>query len=152
MTKTEANTLPVILAPMFDPASRMRLEVPEGSTIADIVAVALPGANDEALEHTRVTLSTEKGVMVVDRERWPWVRPKAGVTVVVRVVPGNDSLRTVLMVLVSVAAIAAGQIWGPALAEALHISTAAAAGIIGLGVSPIGALQVDGLRPSEAGS
>src|SRR4051812_24617926 len=64
----------------------------------------------------RVVLVSAQGQMdVAEATLWCRIRPKAGVTVLVRVVPGfdNNTLRSVLTIALSVAAVAAGQIWAP---------------------------------------
>lgn len=122
----------IIAAPTFDPARRIDFEAPAGSTIADIVTLSIPGATPMLYEHVRVTV----GERVVEREWWWIVRPPAGAVVIVRVLPGNSgALRTALSIAVSVAAIAAGQLWlGPLLASSslgvsLGLTTASASAI-----------------------
>ena len=147
MTDDRKQLLPVTVASAFgvDPAPE-RLSLPEGQTIAEIVAAALPGMVDADDGCVRVALVTTAGQMIIPPEQWRWVHPKAGVHVVIRVLPGKDSMRTILMIVVAVAAIALGNIGGPVLAGIFKGTTAAMwSGIIGLGVSAIGELQVDGL-------
>jgi hypothetical protein len=104
----------VIAVPTFDSARRIDLEAPAGSTVAEIVRLALPGATPALFDQVRVTI----GDVPVPREFWTAARPKPGSVVLVRVLPGNGGiLRTALSIAVSVAAIALGQLWlGPLLA------------------------------------
>jgi hypothetical protein len=141
-------TIPVLAAPLIDPgAGRLDLDMPAGLTVAQIVALALPDATERDLQHMRVALVTPAGMAVVERQRWPAVRPKPGVRVVIRVVPGKDILKAVLMIVVSIAAIALGQLWGPALAGTWGLGASAWAGIIGAGVTVVGSLLVNALIP-----
>jgi hypothetical protein len=105
----------VIAVPTFDSARRIDIEAPAGSTVAEIVKLALPGAMPTLFDQVRVTI----GDVLVPREYWTAARPKPGAIVLVRVMPGNGGiLRTVLSIAVSVAAIALGQLWlGPLLAS-----------------------------------
>ncbi|QND46702.1 phage tail protein (plasmid) [Rhizobium lusitanum] len=116
-------------------------------SIAEIVAVALPRLTEHELSQARVVLVSDRGSAVIEREYWSRVYPHAGVRVVIRIVPGRDALRSILSVVVSIAAIALGQVWAPALASTLGISTQFAAGIIGLGATVLGNLLLNALIP-----
>lgn len=122
----------VIAVPTFDTARRIDVEAPAGSTVGEIVALALPGASPALFDHVRVTI----GNAVVPRQWWASARPKPGSVVLVRVMPGNSGvLRTALSIAVSVAAIALGQVWAPALAgsafgTALGLTNATAGALI----------------------
>lgn len=138
--------IPVLAAPMIDPGrDRISTEVPEGLTIAEIVTRILPFPVDQ--RHVRVALVTPYGSQIVPREVWHRARPNAGVHVVIRVVPGKNALRAILQIVVSIAAVAIGAYFAPALAGALGISNTLAAGIIGLGVTVLGNLLINALIP-----
>lgn len=141
------ETVPVLAAPLFDPGEgRINLDLPGGLTIAEIVATALPHATAGHLP-IRVVLVSGKGTAVVDRENWALVRPRPGIRVVIRVLPGKDAIRSILQVVVTIAAVALGQLWAVPLAGALGISAAAASAAITLGVSAIGNLLINALVP-----
>lgn len=145
---TDISTVPVLTAPVFDPGSgRMHLDMPIGLSVAEIVSRALPLATERDLRQMRVTLVTKAGVSVIPRDKWDVVRPKGGVRVVIRVIPGKQILKQILTIIVSVAAIALGQLWGPALAASWGISTAAATALIGFGVTVVGMLLINALIP-----
>jgi hypothetical protein len=123
----------VIAVPTFDSARRIDLEAPAGSSVAEIVGLALPGAAPSLIDQVRVTI----GDVPVPREFWTAARPKPGAVVLVRVLPGNGGiLRTALSIAVSVAAIALGQLWlGPLLAtsafgSAIGLTTASASALV----------------------
>lgn len=127
---------------------RRRMQAPEGSSIAEIVGIALPGASETELNRCRITLVSGKGSGLIERQNWTKVRPRTGVTVVIRIIPAGKLLRSILTIVVAIAAIAAGQLWGASLAAAgsgLGLSVGAAQGLIGLGVSRYGTLTQNGL-------
>ncbi|WP_455270298.1 host specificity protein J [Rhizobium herbae] len=142
------GSIAVLAAPFADPGtSRIDMEMPVGSSVAAIVEAVLPGATARDLDHCRVALVSEHGSIIVTRQSWHRVKPRAGVRVVIRVVPGKDALKSILQIVVSVAAIALGQFWAPALVSALGISSQLAAGLIGLGVTVLGNLLINALIP-----
>jgi hypothetical protein len=145
----QTDIIPVLAAPLLDPGSaRITMELPSGLTIAEIVNLALPRATVQDLAHARVALVTERGSVIVAPEHWARVRPRPGVHVVIRIVPGKDALRSILSVVVSIAAIAIGQVWlGPALAGTFGLSAGAWAGITALGVTVLGNLLINALIP-----
>lgn len=73
---------------------RQSFEVAATITIADIVAMALPGASDEALDRVRVAMVSGEQVAIVPRAWWGRVRPHPGTVVIVRVVPGAAAVAT----------------------------------------------------------
>lgn len=82
-----------------------------GATIAEIVAVTMPHAHD--LTCLRVTV----GDTVVPQYMWRRVRPRDGAIVAVRVIPEGSGARSILAVVVAIAAMAVGQFWlGPLIA------------------------------------
>ncbi|EPX82107.1 TipJ family phage tail tip protein [Salipiger mucosus] len=139
----------VLSAPLFDPGmARTETEMPEGLTLAEIVAEALPGLPDGDRAQLRVTLVTREGAAVIEARYWAQVRPREGVRVVIRLVPGNEGgLRSVLLAVVSIAALAlaqpvAGLLFGSA-ATSTQISLTA------LGLNLIGSALVNALVPVE---
>ncbi|AGH58019.1 tail fiber protein [Rhodovulum phage RS1] len=116
-------------------------------TIAEIVGRALPAARDRDLRQARVALVTEHGSALISREYWHCVRPNPGVRVVIRVVPAEGALKAVLSIVVTVAAVALGAVWGPALAGALGVSTAIGTALVIAGVSIVGNLLINALIP-----
>jgi hypothetical protein len=145
---TIPHRIPVLAAPLFDPGcARIEMTVPAGMTLAGIVATALPDLLPADYSQCRVVLVTKDSAMAVPHEHWHRTRPRPGVHVIIRLIPGKDVLRSVLMVMVAVAAVALGQYWALPVAGALGISTAAASALIGLGVSVIGNLLINALIP-----
>ena len=114
-------SVPVCAMPSLDPAlGRIELEVPQGLTVAEIIAVVLPGATADALSRARVWLVSNAGETLLSaRAAWHRIRPRPGVRVMIKLVAGDIDLKTVLTIAVSIAATAIGQVWvGPALAAA----------------------------------
>lgn len=138
-------TTPVLYAPVVGAAiGRIDCTMPEGMTVADIVAQVVPVGERDRL---RVVLVDNAGAIVVDRQVWARTRPKAGVRVVIRAVPREGALRSVLQLVVTVAAVALGQAWAVPLASAIGIPASAAAALITVGVSVIGSLLLNALIP-----
>jgi hypothetical protein len=107
----------VLALPSLD-ATRGRIEmtVSEGITVAEMVSTMFPGVSGERMSMVRVLI----GDWAIEPKHWRRVRPKPGMTVVIRVVPQGRAIKSVLSVVVSVAAIALGQFYvGPLLAGAL---------------------------------
>jgi len=143
------RNIPVLAAPLFDPgAGRIDLTMPEGSTVAEMVAAALPAATPADLEHARVLLVNERGSIVVPVGKWHRVRPRSGARVVIRIVPGKSILRAVLSIVVAIAAVALGQYWAVGLGfTAGTTGFAIASSVIGMGVSVLGNLLINALIP-----
>lgn len=139
--------IPVLAAPLLDPGSgRITMELPAGLTIAEIVDQALP---DKGLprEYIRVALVSPSGSAIVLHATWDRVRPRPGVRVVIRVVPGKDALKSILSIVVSIAAVALGAFFAPMLAGTLGIGAAGWQGIVSLGVTVLGNLLINALIP-----
>lgn len=135
----------LLALPHIDPMrGRKRLDVAYGMTLAEMAVVALPGVS---LDRVRVSI----GEHVVERAIWHRVRPHHGATVIIRAVPGDDTLRSVLSVAVLVAAVALGQFYAPTIAGSL-LGSAFPAGLTGYGtiaatagtLSTIGSLATAG--------
>ncbi|MDB5574978.1 MAG: tail fiber protein, partial [Bradyrhizobium sp.] len=134
---------------------RVDLDMPEGSTVAEIVAAALPGASNAELTHARVTLVNKGSMAVIERGLWHRVRPHAGTSVVIRIVPQGDKLKGILSVVVAIAALAIGIYLAPVLAAAGTFGITNAAtwqAIIGRGVTLIGTLAINALIPPPSTS
>lgn len=128
------------------------IALPPGFTIAEIVGRALPGATPDMLERTEIVLVTPAGRMPVDRGHWHRVRPRDGVLVDIRVIPGKGNmLKSVLGVVVAIAAIAAGAYLGPLIAGSAYgfgWSAATWQSLIGLGTITLGTLALNALIPT----
>lgn len=126
---------PVAVIPSMGPdIGRQELQAPEGLSVAAIVSLALPGLPERTRLRARVWLVDNNGEMLLPNpDLWHRIYPAAGVRVMIRLVPGKDALRNVLLIAVSIAALAIGQFWvGPALAGwAAGAGFAASAGLIG---------------------
>lgn len=142
------SAISVLSAPIFDStAQRIAFDMPAGSTVQDVVTAALPGATARELDFVRVALVSDKGSVIIAQARWNRVKPRPGIRVVIRVVPGKDALRAILQIVVSIAAIALGQFWAAPLAGAIGVSTQVAQGVIALGVNVLGGLLINALIP-----
>ncbi|KAB6715866.1 phage tail protein, partial [Roseobacter sp. TSBP12] len=146
--------IPVLAAPNWNSdAERIKLDVPYGLTVDEIVRMALPGATAHELMLVRVALVTPKGIDVVPFEHWLRIRPHPGVQVVIRIVPGKNALRSILSIVVSVAAVALGQFWAAGLGfTAGTVGFAVASGLIGVGVTLLGNLLINALIPPPSAS
>ena len=131
-------------------AERTDLELPEGLTIGQMLAIAQPDARQ--LDHAVVFVKGE----IIPKEYWPRYRPKSGVLIEVRAFPvprgggGGDKnpMRTILMI-----AVIAVAFWaGPALAAVAGFTEGTAAFAIASGfaggiVSAVGMLAVNAVAP-----
>lgn len=147
-----AAPIHVLAARHLDPGmGRVELELPEGLTVAQIVTAALPQATARDIATCRVALVTDRGVQFVPRELWHLARPRPGVRVVLRLLAGKNALRSILSIVISIAALASGQLWGLQFGSFLGFSGAAAsavgAALIGVGVTVIGNLLINALIP-----
>lgn len=121
-------------------AQRDCYEVPEGSTVKEIVD--LVDDNSGLRKHFVVHV----GGRVVPQEYWQYVTPKANTNIAIRAVPmgggdDKDPLRTVLTIVVAVAAA-----WVTAGAGGL-ITSSTTASVAGAAVSIVGRLLVDAIAP-----
>jgi len=142
----------VLAMPCLDPGfGRVEVNVVPGTTIAEMIRLTLPAITGKARDRLRITI----GEHVILPGLWAVVRPKAGTLVVIRVVPGDDLLRTALNIAVTVAAVAAGQFYAPALLGALGIgatatTTALASAAISATALLAGNLLLNALIPPRA--
>lgn len=110
------SDIAVLALPHLDPTfGRIEVRALPGSTLDEIIARVLPQAVGATRERSRVFI----GEHVILPGLWHAVRPKAGTQIVIRVVPGDDVLRNVLTIAVTVGALALGQFYAPALAGSL---------------------------------
>lgn len=136
--------IPVTTAPLLDPGQARRdLRLPEGLTLAEIVALAMPGLGAAERGHLRLMLVTPQGSAVIPAQHWHAVRPKPGVHVVIRLIPGDDALRSILAIVVTIAAVAFA---GP-LAAGLGITGQLGVGLVTAGLSVVGNLLINALIP-----
>ncbi len=146
-----SGLIPIVAGPVVDiDRNRIDVTVPIGTTISEMIAIALPALSEEDYGLLRISLANERSVMLITRERWSVVRPREGTSVVIRIVPAKDQLRSILMVVVSVAAMAVGQLWLAPYLGTLGWSTTAAniaGGLAAAGLSVVGALLVNALIP-----
>lgn len=131
----------LLALPHIDPArGRQRMDVAYGLTVGEMVVVALPG-----VAHDRVRVSL--GEHIIEPKFWHRVRPRPGTTVIIRAVPRDDTLRSVLSVAILVSAVALGQFYAPALAGGLTGGLSGFGGfaLTGLSGSLVSALATAGV-------
>ena len=145
------SVIPVSSLPVVGAAEqRVDVTVPVGSSVADMIAIAMPQLPQEQYGALRVSLVNERGEMLVSRAYWHVTKPRAGARVVIRIVPGKNALRSVLMIVVAVGAMIIGQYWlTPMLLEAGWGSVAAgiAGSLFSAGLTVAGALLINALIP-----
>lgn len=141
-------TVPVLAAPLLSPdAGRIDLELPDGLTLAEIVARALPGLPESAWTSLRLTLVGAGGAMPVAPTLWHRIRPRPGIRVVIRALPGDDALGSILMIVVSVAALALGQYWAGMIIPQAGFGQQILGGVIAGGLTIVGSMLVSALIP-----
>ena len=150
------SSIPVLSMRGLEPAHlRTSLTLSEGLTLSEIVERVLPGLSDDERRGIRVSLVTTSGASEILPALWSKVRPRAGVHVVIRAVPGKSILRAILMIVVAIAAVALGQYWAVGLfgtTGALGLSTATWANIFAAGLTAIGQLAINALIPPDTAS
>ena len=115
---------------LLDPTrDRVEFTVAPGQTIAQMVAEAMPAGRRLGGAYFRVTLNGHP----IGDALWHAVKPKPGTHVLIRVVPQGDTLKNVLTIALTVAAVAAGQFYGPMLAGELLFG-----GLGGIGTGSLG--------------
>lgn len=115
---------------LLDPTrDRVEFMIAPGQTLAEMVEQALPTARTLGAKQLRVTINGNP----VEESYWHAVKPKPGMQVLIRVVPQGDILRNVLTIALTVAAVAAGQFYGPMLASELLFG-----GLGGIGTGSLG--------------
>lgn len=137
------GTIDIIAAPRFDPMrDRVTMTVPAGSPVSAIVYLAMPEIHDIA--RVRVWVND----MPIAQAEWADCYPKAGDLVVVRVRVGK-ALRSILSIVITVAAVALGQFYAVPLASALGISPGIANSLIVGTVTIVGNLLLSALIPMK---
>lgn len=132
-------SVPILVAPMFDPGqARIETELPEGLTVAEIISVLLPELDEQDWQNLRIVLISDTGSVVLHNHVLHRIRPRAGVRIVIRLVPGKQILKTILTIVVAIAAAAIGAWVGAAFGALL--GSLATAGITFLGQLLINAL------------
>ena len=147
--KPSGKPIRVLAAPHLDPGTnRIEIDLQEGLTLQEIIVATLPGFTASDLAQCRIALVTEKGSDIVEAQFWHRVRPRPGVRVVIRMIAGKNSIKTILTVVVAIAAIAAGAYFaGPAILGLSGASYALVSAATTLAVSVVGNLLINSLIP-----
>ncbi|MBA85742.1 MAG: phage tail protein [Rhodobacteraceae bacterium] len=116
-------------------------------SVEQIIRQALPAVPEDQWGQLRVSLTTAKGTALLAREYWSKARPKPGVQVVIRLVPAKDALRSVLQIVITVAAVALGGTFGATVGSSLGIGATAGGALVQLGVTILGQLLLNALIP-----
>lgn len=138
-----SGSIAVLTAPLFDAiAERQLSSAPAGTRLSEIVKTALPFADPASL---RVTLCKDGAVAGIAPVHWHSIFPSPGTQVVIRSIPGQDQLRSVLLAVVSVAALALA----PAIAGTFGIVSAFGINLVTAGLTIVGGLLVNALIPVQ---
>lgn len=151
------NEISVLSMPMFDPGQgRREMQLLEGLTIEAIIGLAIGKLSPGQRARLQVVLADSLGnLMPVIESAWRRVRPHAGIRVILRLAPGNeDLLKPILTIAVTVAAIALGQFWAPAIAGAIGfggnaIVTGLIAAGLTAGIAAVGGMLINALVPAK---
>jgi hypothetical protein len=144
----QATDLTVTTAPFFDPGhGRKNIVLSEGLTVLELVKKAMPHLQPSAYKNLRVALVSQNGTAIMLQEYWHCIMPKAGARVLIRLIPGKDALRSILIAVVSIAAIALGQAWAVALIPTAGIAQSVLAVAFSAGLNIIGNLLINALIP-----
>lgn len=131
-------------------ASRFNLRVKVGRYPRH--GVKIHHATVDDLRQARVALVTERRSEIIDPKYWHQVRPRPGVRIVIRILAGKNALRSILSIVIAVAAFAVGQVWGAGFGAALFGGTTAASTAVGTallttGVTILGNMLLNALIP-----
>lgn len=99
------SELALVSALTFDPKITRTQPVREGHTVAELVAIAMPGASIDMIDRAVVFLERAGQSVRVERMRWRSWRPKAGTTVVVHATVHNGAMRAVASLAIMAAAV-----------------------------------------------
>lgn len=140
------NDITALFSPaIHNPEQRQRVTLPHGKSIAEIVASFCPQIDLADLQRLRVHMVTDRGCWPVEQSMWHCVFPKPGVTITIRCIPGKGELRSILSIVVSVAAFALAGPIGTAMAGTFGWTAATWSGIAMGGLPMVGAVQRDPL-------
>ena len=154
LTSADREGASLLVLPHVDPSrGRRNVAVGPGTSIAAMVDVAFPVLSSSQMRSVRVVI----GDSYIPQAVWHRVKPKPGVTVVVRVIPEGDGLKSVLSIAVLVAAVALGQYYAPAIAGAVlptgFAATASTLSILGSAATATfavaGSLLLNSLIPTR---
>ncbi|MDR6953777.1 hypothetical protein J2X65_003140 [Ancylobacter sp. 3268] len=138
-----ATSIDVLAMPVIDPGKgRIRMTVPHGARISDIVSEILPLSSEE---ERRAVIRVSIGGQPIYPHCWH-ARPRPGQLVVVRIVPGN-ALKSILSIVVTIAAAVFAPYLAPVLASTFGIGTAAATTLATAGLILGGTLLLNALIP-----
>lgn len=126
------------------PGGEREIVVPEGLSIAEMVDRAFPGAPEEIIARVRVVMYRDGEHALVYRQGWSQTYPHGGTEVVVQLAPGNG-LRSILQVVISVAAIAIANFLAPGIGMALGLSEAFVKGALTLGLTALGGILLNAM-------
>lgn len=148
--EVEHSFTPVVVHPHPFSVTTNRIEVREGATLSEIVAQTGIGA--EAHGFLRVFIGDHE----IPRHLWPKIKPRNGAHVFVRSMPmgggGDNGGKSLVSSLLMLAVVVASAVFAPIVAGALFPSLSGvglqiATGLIGAGISMVGALLVSSLIP-----
>ncbi len=139
--------LTLVSALTFDPAITRTDTVREGFTIAELVAIAMPGASIDMMDRAVVYLARGQNSARIEPHRWHLVRPRAGTEVRVHAVLANGAMKSIAsLAIMAAAAFLAPYALGlllPLGIQATAMSTAIATGVL----SAAGQLLLNSLVP-----
>lgn len=134
----------VLAAQLVDPdLARVSFDVAHGANLRDIVSRATKLGNIDE-NRIRVTIVSDRGASLIAPKMWAHCRPLPGMQVVIRSIPGRDSVRSVLLTVVAVAAVAIAPMFGASFAAGTWGGALATAGL-----TIVGTLLVNGLIPMQ---
>ncbi len=130
--------------PLLDPAQgRINAAMPEGLTLLEMVQRSFPAMSGPDQKNLRICLVTSKGAQVIEQRFWHCTRPRDGVRVIIRLIPGKDSLRQILTVVISVVALA----FAPTVAAYFGVTSELGVSLIAAGLNVVGLMLLNALIP-----
>lgn len=137
----------VLKRALIDKEETKEVEVRAGATVDEAIRLKCPSLRDAELDALRVVLYERDAEHVIEPAKRRRVRLKPGAFLVITDPPAGGGLRSVLQIVVAVAALVVAPYLAPGLATAFNISTAAATALAAGVVAMAGNFLINMLFP-----
>lgn len=141
----------VLKRALFDGRETESVEIKAGDTVAEAVAARTPNLTDEERRSLRVVSYERDAEHVIAPDLWHRVKLKPGAFLVITDPPASGAFRSILQIVIAVAALALAGPLGGVLAGALSISAAAGTAIAAAGLAAVGSLLLNLIVPLPKG-
>lgn len=137
----------VLKRALLDAQATEGVEVKAGDTVAETVAARTPNLTDDERRALRVVSYERDAEHVIAPELWHRVKLKPGAFLVITDPPAGGAFRSILQIVVAVAALALAGPLGGMVGTALGIGATAGGALVAAGIGIVGNLLVNALVP-----